>query len=250
MQILGVSTPLLSAGSDLAAQILKRVRCEKGDILVVSSKAVAMTEGGAVSLDSIFPSDEAKKISVATHQDPRFTEFVLRETSRMNGSVVGVSPHAILTSLAPAGMTTGRILCPNAGADQSNIEKDYAIGWPKDPVQSAKNLSDTLGVPIIISDSCCVPGRLGVTAFALVCAGISAFRSEVGTRDLFGKTMRVTQEAIADQLATAANAVMGNAAQSLPAAIIRGAGIAPSNFLGWVEGIARQEDLFREILLG
>ncbi len=247
MLILPVHTPLLSRDSDLAGEVLKNATFEAGDILVVSSKVIAVTEGSGIALTDIVPTPEALQLSVQCNQDPRFTEFVLQETTRMNGRVIGVSPHVLLTALEPSGMS-GRILCPNAGADQSNIEKGSAVGWPVDPAMSSKKLSKALGVPVIISDSCCVPARLGVIAFALACSGIDPFRSEVGKTDLFHKTMRMTQEAVADQLATAANAVMGNSAQSVPAAIIRDSGIPSSNFSGWVSGIDASEDLFRTIL--
>lgn len=244
MQILSVPTSLLQRGSDLATEILHNAHLEATDILVISSKAVAVTEGAAVSLAGIVPTPEALEVSPQCNQDPRFTEFILRETKRMNGAVVGISPHVLLTSLKPHGLKHGRILCPNAGADQSNIEQDYAIGWPLDPALSARQLSQTLGIPVIISDSGCVPARLGVTAFALACSGMDPFRSEIGKKDLFGKSMRMTQEAVADQLATAANAVMGNSAQSVPAAIIRDSGISRSDFSGWVDGVEAEEDLF------
>ncbi len=248
MQILPIPTPLLLRGADLAATILKHSTLKQGDIVVISSKAIATTEGVTVSLANLKPSPEAVEMSLQCHQNPQFTEYVLQETKRMHGRVLGISPHVILTSLRPAGMQRGRILCPNAGVDQSNTEHGTAIGWPVDPVASAVALQEKLGAPVIISDSCCVPGRLGVTAFALVCAGIEPFRSEIGKKDLYGKTMRLTQEAIADQLATAANAVMGNSAQSVPAALIRDSGISWSAFVGWVEGIEPEEDVFRGIL--
>jgi len=247
MLILPVRTPLLHRDSDLVTEILKNSRFEKGDILVISSKIVAMTEGAAVDLTEVIPSAEAEKLSKQCNQDPRFTEFVLTETKRMHGTVAGVSPHVLLTALKPRGMK-GRILCPNAGADQSNIEKDAAVGWPIDPTESVRSLSQKLGIPVIMSDSCCVPGRLGVTAFALACSGMNPFHSEVGSKDLFGKSMRMTQEAVADQLAVAANAVMGNSAQSVPAAIIRGTAIPYSDFSGLVDGIEPEHDLFRGIL--
>lgn len=248
MHILGVPTPLLTAGADLTTELLRSVTLQKGDIIVVSSKAIATVENAAIALATLTPSTEALELSATCNQDPRFTEFVLRETKRMHGTVIGVSPHVLLTSLKPSGFGRGRILCPNAGADQSNVKKDHAIGWPIDPVASATKLRETLGIPVIISDSCCVPGRLGVTAFALACAGIDPFRSEIGKKDLYGKTMRMTHEATADQLAVAANAVMGNSAQSVPAAIIRDSCIPRSDFCGWVEGIEAEEDLFRGIL--
>lgn len=245
MQILPIRTHVLHRGSDLAAEILKCSVPYTGDILVISSKVIAMLEGSAVNLTTLTASAKALTLSKQCNQDPRFTEFVLQETARMNGVIAGVSPHVLLTSLRPDGLMKGRILCPNAGADLSNTEKDTVIGWPIDPVASARMLRKKLSVPVIISDSCCVPGRLGVTAFALVCEGIDPFQSEIGQKDLFGNTMRMTHEAVADQLATAANAVMGNSGQSIPVAIIRESGIAVSDFSGWVDGIDENDDLFR-----
>ena len=248
MQIIPVQTDLLQAGSDLAAGILRSGLLGPNDILVISSKAVATSENAAIKLAGLIPSPEALQYAKLCNQDPRFTECILWETKRMNGSIASVSPFVILTSLKPEGMKTGRILCPNAGMDLSNVEMGTAIGWPKDPVTSAKKLHAALHVPIIISDSCSRPGRLGVTAFALVCAGIDPLRSEVGKKDLFKKKMLLTHEAIADQLATAANAVMGNAAQQTPAAIIRHHNIPRSGFCGWVEGIEEGEDMFGTVL--
>ncbi len=244
MLILPIQTRILKKGDDLASEILKNSNIESGDILVISSKAVATVEGASIRLKSLIPSPEAMTLSKDCDLDRSFIEAILQETKRMNGAVAGTSPFALLTSLKPTGIKTGRILCPNAGMDQSNIDPGCAIGWPIDPVSSAKKLRQTLSIPVIISDSCCVPMRLGVTAFALACAGIEPLRSEIGTNDLFGKTMRMTYEAVADQLATAANAVMGNSAQCIPAAIIRNSGIPSSDFCGWVEGIEEKEDLF------
>ncbi len=247
MIILPVPTRLLENGDDLAAVISKAIALQQGDIVVISSKAVARTEGRMFDLATIVPTAKAKHLSSECTQDPRLNQLVIDEAKRMNGEVAGVSPFVLLTSLRPKGMT-GRILCPNAGIDQSNVEKDAAIGWPLDPVASAKKLSAALRVPVIISDSCCVPGRLGVTAFALTCCGLEPLKSEVGEADLFGKKLRVTHEAVADQLATAANAVMGNAAQSVPAAVIRESGLPSSDFCGWVPGIEPEEDLFRGMI--
>ena len=103
-------------------------------------------------------------------------------------------------------------------------------------------------IAVIVSDSCCVPRRMGVTAFALVTSGIDPFVAQKGKPDLFGRALRFTQEAIADQLATTANMVMGNADQSTPAAIIRDHGISLSPFDGWVKGIEPEEDLFRSMI--
>ena len=103
-------------------------------------------------------------------------------------------------------------------------------------------------IAIIVTDSCCRPRRLGVTAFALVAAGLDALVSLKGRDDLFGKKMRITTEAVADQLATAANMLMGNEAQAVPAVIVRDHGMELSEFAGWVPGIEPEEDLFRGIV--
>lgn len=246
MQIIPLLTPLLRPGDNLADALLKTGQIKPGDIVVVSSKVLATTEGRILKLTDSVPTEEAIRLSKSCNHDAHFTKLILEETKRMNGEVAGESPFAILTALKPDGMRTGRILSPNAGLDLSNTEEGTAVGWPEDPVKSAVDMRKKLGsVAVIVSDSCCTAGRLGVTAFALTCAGIEPFRSEIGTEDLFGKKLRVTQEATADQLATAANAVMGNAAQSAPAAIIRDHGLPFSAFCGWVEGMDEERDLFR-----
>jgi len=100
-------------------------------------------------------------------------------------------------------------------------------------------------IAIIITDSTCHPRRSGVTAFALACAGIDPFLNRKGEPDLFGRVLRITSEAVCDQLATAANFLMGNAGQSIPAVLIRGHGLPLGDFAGWVPGIEPGEDLFR-----
>jgi F420-0:gamma-glutamyl ligase len=285
MLILPITTPRLKAGDDLAAILHATGMIEAGDIVVVSSKAVATVEGAGMDLRSIKPRKKAEELAKTCHQDPHFTQAVLDETKRMNGDIVGTCPWALLTSLKPKGMKHGRILCPNAGLDLSNVVKGSAIGWPVNPVESVRKLKMKLermtdmrtpklprepkgprcfvtqhpgtsvpsvtlvpSVPshiaLLLSDSCCHPTRLGVVAFALTCAGIDPIRSAVGERDLFGKQLQFTNEAVADQLATAANAVMGNAGQSTPAAIIRDHGLALTNYCGWLEGIEKNDDLF------
>lgn len=286
MLVLPVPTGVLGPRDDLAAILAANGHLKDGDILLVSSKVIATVEGRTMALKSVHPGKRALTLAPACGQEPAFTELVLSETERMNGVIVGTCPFALLTSLKPEGMRRGRILCPNAGLDQSNVQRGFAIGWPEDPVASAQvlrsKLSDlirkapkgprepkrpkstnktsvtsvpsvtsaTSHIAVIITDSCCRPGRIGVTAFALVCDGVDPFQSEVGNADLFGKPLRFTHEAVADQLATAANFVMGNAGQSIPAAIVRDHGLPLSNFSGWVDGIDPEEDLFREALKG
>ncbi|MFA5799664.1 MAG: coenzyme F420-0:L-glutamate ligase [Candidatus Peribacteraceae bacterium] len=260
MLCLPIPTPRLRADDDLAVILAANGHLKDGDILLVSSKVIATVEGRMMALKSVHPGKRALTLALTCGQDPAFTELVLRETKRMNGVIAGTCPFALLTSLKPEGMRRGRILCPNAGLDQSNVQRGFAIGWPDDPVKSAHALRAKLlmsleknkrtkrkkKIAVIVTDSCCRPGRTGVTAFALVCDGVNPFQSEVGNADLFGKPLRFTHEAVADQLATAANFVMGNAGQSIPAAIVRDHGLPLTEFSGWVDGIDPEEDLFRE----
>lgn len=263
MLILPIKTPLLKSGDDLASILSHSGVIEDGDIIVVSSKALATVEGATIDLRSVVISDEAKNMSKKCDQDPTFTQAIIDETKRMNGSIDRIAPTVLLTSLKPSGMNRGRILCPNAGLDLSNIREGYAIGWPRDAVESTRRLWEELRCPgkteknkkkegtermkkigVILSDSTCKPSRLGVTAIALTCAGIDPVRNERGKKDLFGRLLVMTNEAIADQLATAGNFLMGNADQCTPAVIIRDHGLPFSDFCGWVDGIEKEEDIY------
>lgn len=249
MHIIPIVTPLIEKGDDLAAILRAHSSLEDGDILVVSSKAVATAEKNVIDLGSVIPSMDAAEWATKTGRSPAFMEAVLNETRRLNGEVNGFCPSALLTEVKPTGMK-GSIFAPNAGMDVSNIEDNHAVGWPLDPVHSGQTIKDALSVDcaVIIGDSCCHPRRLGVAAFALTVCGMNPLKSEKGRKDLFGRELKITVEAVADQLATAANAVMGNADQSIPAAIIRDHGYPFSNFCGWVDGIPKEEDLFRGML--
>ena len=254
MLVLPIHTPLLKKGDDIASMIGAHADMRSGDIVVVSSKAVATAEGTAIDLSALEVTDAAKEWSEKTGRSAEFCEAVLHETTRLNGIVRGSCPGALLTELRPRGLTSGVILAANAGLDESNVEEGHAIGWPIDPVKSAATLRKRLkeltdnDVAVLITDSCCMPRRWGVTAYALTVAGIEALKSEIGSSDLFGKKLRVTKEAIADQIAIIGNFLMGNASQSIPATIIRDHGVTLTDFEGWVPGIEPDEDLFASIL--
>ncbi|MDD5040824.1 MAG: coenzyme F420-0:L-glutamate ligase [Candidatus Peribacteraceae bacterium] len=249
MKILPLSTKILKHGDDLAAVLSAAEKFEESDVVVVSSKAIAMVEGTVIDLKTITPTTEAENWARLGSRSAAFRQAVLDETKRLRGRVAGGSPIAMLTELRPAGMK-GSLLVPNAGLDQSNVPAGFAIGWPFDPVASAKLLRKLLQektgrrIAVIVSDSCCRPRRWGVTAFALVACGLDPLSSQIGKSDLFGRPLTMTVEAVADQLATAANAVMGNGDQSIPAAIVRDHGLTLSDYCGWVEGITAEEDLF------
>lgn len=247
---------------------------EPDDIVVVSSKVIATAEGSIIDLGLLKPSEESDQLAKLCGRSANFCEAVLMELRRMNGNVIGTCPGALLTEVRPDGLKQGVILTANAGLDESNAAPGHAVGWPKNCVRSASelrralqsNLNDNLRsvgsvtrapskrennqIAIIISDSCCRPRRWGVTAFALAVSGLQPLASQAGRRDIAGKPLRITVEAVADQLATAANFLMGNAGQMTPACIIRNHGLPLSDNEGWVEGIEPQEDLFKGIMNG
>jgi coenzyme F420-0:L-glutamate ligase len=252
MELLALQTRRLQPGDDLAATLRESAAIRAGDILVVSSKAIATVEGRVIDLHSMKPGAEAVKWASACGRSAEFCEAVRMELERLRGRVVGSAPGALLTEAQPEGLSEGTILTANAGLDESNVPEGRAVGWPEDPVLSVRHLraklADIGDIGLIVSDSVCIPRRLGVIAIALVASGFDPITTQRGRRDLFGKPLAITDEAVADQLATAANAVMGNAAQSVPAVLIRNHGIEPSKFEGWVPGIVASQDLFRGVM--
>ncbi|MFH1444423.1 MAG: coenzyme F420-0:L-glutamate ligase [Candidatus Peregrinibacteria bacterium] len=251
MRILPLHTPILNEGDDLVGILAQSASFEKGDILVISSKAIATVEGARIDLTKITVTPEAQEWAKHSGRSAAFRQAVLNEAKQLHGKVVGGSELAMLTELKPEGLD-GTLLVPNAGLDQSNVPEGFCIGWPVDPLASARTLRDeimhTTGkhLAVIVSDSCCRPRRWGVTAFALVCVGLDPLSPQIGKKDLFGRSLTMTVEAQADQLCTAANAIMGNADQSIPAAIIREHGLPLTDFAGWVPGINQEDDLFKE----
>ena len=225
-----------------------------------------------INLNMIRPTIEAQEWVARCGGSPKFRQAVLDETKRLNGRVLPGCPQAMLTELKPNGFPKGVLLAANAGLDESNVQEGFCIGWPEEPVTSIRRLrreleqslmtkktnktkrnssssfsSSSSSIGLLITDSTCHPRRHGVTAQALVVSGFDPLRSLMGSKDLYGRQLRMTQEAVADQLATAANMLMGNAGESVPAVIIRNHGIPLTDFEGWVPGIDPKDDLFHDL---
>lgn len=188
-------------------------------MLVFTHVIVSRAEGNIVNLDKIQPSEFAQKIAEQYQKDPAIVEVVLRESKRIvrmgNGNLITETHHGFI--------------CANAGVDRSNIQgKRNAALLPNDPDLSAQTIRQEIRritgheVAVIISDTHGRPLRMGEINIAIGVSGIKPIRDRRGEKDLFGYTLRIKQTAIADELSSAAELVIGQANEGIPAAIIRG----------------------------
>jgi coenzyme F420-0:L-glutamate ligase / coenzyme F420-1:gamma-L-glutamate ligase len=212
--------PEIREGDDLAALVTDRVTLEDGDVLVVAHKVVSKAEGRVVRLDDLEPSERA--LELAGEEDPRRTEAILRETVE----IVRIRPPLLIVE------TQHGFICASAGVDASNApEPGTLVLLPLDPDASAARIRDRISelsgtrVGVIVSDSFGRPWRQGTTDVALGAAGIRVMEDLRGTRDRIGYELRSTQIAIADELASAAQLVMGKA-DGIPVAVVRGLDVA------------------------
>ena len=198
----------------------ERVELEDGDVLVVAQKVVSKAEGRVVRLEDIEPSERA--LELANDDDPRRTEAILRETAE----IVRIRPPLLIVQ------TRHGFTCASAGVDASNApEPGMLVLLPLDPDASAAGIRDRVReltgktVGVIVSDSFGRPWRMGTTDVAIGSAGIRVLEDLRGTKDRIGYELRSTQIAIADELAGAAQLVMGKA-DGIPVAVIRGLDVA------------------------
>lgn len=209
-------------GDDLGAVILDAIRenrmeVQDGDVLAVAHKIVSKAEGRIVDLAGVRPSGKAIKMAKEHGKDPRIMELILKESTQIlrakDGIIVSETKHGLV--------------CANAGVDQSNVEGDAAVLLPVDPDRSAGRLKDAVKkkagkeIAVVITDTFGRPFREGQTNVAIGVAGISPIRSYIGSRDMYGRKLRVSEIAVADEIASAAELAMGKA-EGVPAAIIRG----------------------------
>ena len=208
--------PELRAGDDLASMIVERAQLEDGDVLVVAQKAISKIEGRIVRLEEVEPSAEAREL--AGDGDPRRIEVVLREAQR----VVRTRGSLVIAE------TRHGFICASSGVDASNTpEPGTLVLLPVDPDASAARLRAALrelagrDVGVVVSDSFGRPWRQGTTDVAIGAAGIEVLRDLNGERDPIGYELRSTVIAIADEIAGAAELVMGKLDRT-PVAVVRG----------------------------
>ena len=216
--------PAVGEGDDLAVLLgdaaARAGGLEEGDVVVVAQKVVSKAEGRVVELERVSPSPFAR--SVAGDGDPRHLEVILRESAR----VVRMRPPLVIAE------TRHGFVCASAGVDSSNAPAPgHVVLLPADPDASAARLRAALEeragrrVGVIVSDSFGRPWRQGTTDVAIGVAGLAPLLDLRGVRDAVGYELRTTTIAVADEIAGAAELVMGKTA-GVPAAIVRGVGAA------------------------
>jgi coenzyme F420-0:L-glutamate ligase/coenzyme F420-1:gamma-L-glutamate ligase len=244
--------PLVKAGDDLAKMIVETAKknmisLEDGDIVVVAQKVVSKAEGRVVKLRDVKPSERAKKMAKVSSKDPRFVELVLKETKK----VLKLSPETLIVKNEKG------LVCINAGMDKSNVSgKDSYALLPKDPDESAERIRSRIleltgkRVAVVISDTYSRPFRKGQVEFAIGIAGINPFKDYRGQGDLFNYILKVKNIALVDEIASAAELVMGQGKEAVPVVIIRNLNRAEPNEVFSIEdlSISREEDLFRGTL--
>lgn len=211
-----------------------------GDIIVVKQKVVSKSEGRLVRLDAVVPGGKAKSLAKSQGKDPRLVELVLREANR----VVRVGHGVIITE------TRHGFVCANSGVDQSNVGRGFVALLPRDPDRSAKKLrlevekASGRRLAVVVSDTFGRPWRDGQTDVAIGCSGILPLVPYAGKKDKFGYELRVTEPSVADEVAGAAELVMGKL-KGIPAAIVRGAEYVRGEAGVRSMIMPRERDLFR-----
>jgi coenzyme F420-0:L-glutamate ligase / coenzyme F420-1:gamma-L-glutamate ligase len=209
-------------GDDVARLVLdaatrQRTPVAGGDVLVLSQKVVSKAEGRLLRLADVTPSTMATTFATELGRDPRLIEVILRESRR----VVRMDRGVLVTE------TRHGWVCANAGVDQSNVDTEMVALLPEDPDRSAREFRDAVrahahaDVYVIVADTFGRPWREGLVNIAIGVAGFAPLRSYLGERDPAGRPLQATILAIADELAAAAEPVMGKL-DRIPAAIVRG----------------------------
>jgi coenzyme F420-0:L-glutamate ligase/coenzyme F420-1:gamma-L-glutamate ligase len=215
--------PEIKEGDDLGAIVAEAARARRtgvqpDDVFVVAQKIVSKAEGAVVRLAEVTPSPRAAAWAAAHQKDPAVVEVVLREAKRIvrmeRGVIIAETRHGFV--------------CANAGVDASNVAPGVVTLLPADPDASAARIRSTLTaslglrVAVVIADTFGRPWREGVVNVALGVAGLAPLDDWRGRRDSFGRRLQSTVIAVADEIASAAELVMGKTSR-IPVAVVRGA---------------------------
>jgi coenzyme F420-0:L-glutamate ligase/coenzyme F420-1:gamma-L-glutamate ligase len=206
--------PEVRASDDLAALIAERADLADG-VVCVASTVVSKAEDRACDLAEFSAGPRAHEIAdrlaaiSGDEKDPRFAQAVLEESTELL-----MDEPFLLTE------TRFGHIAVNAGIDRSNVPDGDILLLPKRPSESARRLSEALGIPVIVTDTCGRPFRHGQRGVAIGWAGLSASRDWRGEHDRDGRELGVTVESVVDELAAAANLVFGEGAGGNPVAVV------------------------------
>ena len=246
LEVIGIEGfPEVEKGADIAELLLSalketKLELQDDDVMVVKQKVLSKAEGRLVRLDEVKPTSRAIKLAEEQRKDPALVELILGESVR----VVRAGHGVIITE------TKTGLVCANAGIDMSNVSPGYAALLPVNPDSSARKIRMSIQkstgkkVAVIITDTFGRPWRKGQTDVAIGFSGIVPLYSYRGKCDRFGYELRVTEPAVVDEIAGAAELVIGKL-NDIPAALVRGAQYNPGE-----EGIESlrleaEKDLFR-----
>ena len=242
--------PLIEPGDNLAKIIIQAVKEQKiklksGDILVIAQKIVSKSENRYAYLKEVIPSSEAFRIAKKTEKDPKLVQLILNESARVIRYKKGLMIVENKLGFVHA----------NAGIDKSNIEinndNPKVLLLPKNPDGSALSIKKgifrkiELNLGIIINDSSGRAWRKGIVGIAIGSSGVEALSDLRGKKDLYGNTLEITEVGKADEIASAASLLMGQADEGFPVILVKG--ITASNEVSDVKSLLRDrsEDLFR-----
>ena len=223
MQLIGIKTPIIQAGDDLIEHLFSSIAeqgltVESQDIIVVAETVVATAQNRIRKLSTVSVSSQAQELAERYEVDAHLVQIILEEADEILGGV----PHVLLT-------IKDNTLMANAGIDRSNAPSGHVVLLPSKTTETAWQIKNELEkktgheLGIVIADSRTQPLRLGTVGLAVAVAGIEPIKDYRGQTDLFSYPLRITRSAIADNLASAAQLIMGEADEQIPAVIIRGA---------------------------
>ncbi|MDW0298682.1 MAG: coenzyme F420-0:L-glutamate ligase [Nitrososphaeraceae archaeon] len=233
-------------GDDISNLILKSIKEKKeslkeNDVIVITHKIVSKSEGRTIDLTKIIPSEESKKISSRTGKDPKLVELIISQSNE----IIKIQREIIITE------TKHGFVCANSGIDTSNVgNSNHVVLLPVDPDKSAREIRNYIrsktktNVAVIISDTFGRPFRKGQVNVAIGVAGINPIKSYIGDSDMYGNILRVTEIAIADEIASAAELVMGKSLR-VPVTIVRGYDFSSTDASISTVTRAKKDDLFR-----
>ena len=215
--------PLVKAGDNIGQLIKDSILkmnydLKDGDIILIAETLISKAEGNIIKLDEITPSKKAWDLAAVCGKDPVLVEAILQNSKE----VVKVGPDFIITENLQG------FVCANAAIDESNVDDGLATPVPENPDKSALEIREFLesefekDLAVIITDTQGRAFRIGAIGTAIGCSGITPLWVRIGEKDLYGRELETTEVATADELASAASLIMGQADEGLPVVIITG----------------------------